>query len=93
MLLLYKQQFVGKHTYRQYGQGGAFSRTKVQRTHTATCLIPPPVWTGSKSQQIMNKLIGRKQLVTNTYKYYSSFNEQINGKYIAKTQRNKGTWE
>jgi len=39
----------------------------------------------------MNKLIGRKQLVTNTYKYFSSFNEQINGKYIAKTQRNKGT--
>ena len=28
-------------------------------------------------------------MITNTYKYFTSFNEQINGKYIAKTQRNK----
>ena len=32
-------------------------------------------------------------MIRNTYKYLTSFNEQINGKYIAKTQRNKGIYE
>jgi len=27
-MLLYKKHFVGKHTYGQYGQGGALSRTR-----------------------------------------------------------------
>jgi len=38
-MTLYKKHLVGKYTYRQYGQGGALSRTKVQRNHTDTCLI------------------------------------------------------
>jgi hypothetical protein len=42
MLLLYKKHFAGKHTYRQYGQGGALSKTgSPKNSHSYMLNITP----------------------------------------------------
>jgi len=38
MFLLYKKHFVGKHTYGQYGQGGALSRTRSPK-NSHSCML------------------------------------------------------
>jgi hypothetical protein len=78
MFLLYKKHFVGKHTYRQYGQGGAHSRTgSPKNSHSYMLNNPPPMWTLTKSQQITtNKLLNRKVNPVNKisgYKYIQIF--------------------
>ena len=47
---LHKKHFVGKHTYGQYGQGGALSRTRTPKnSHSYMLNISPP--TSPKSER------------------------------------------